>query len=81
VSELHKAREDLRSAKKEIVEKAKMSTLDALLGDEQCRLIAEAAEVLGQTKESLMLSLAHQIKNTAGFFRSKFGETVGDCSL
>jgi hypothetical protein len=44
-----------------------MSTLDALLGDEQRRLIAKAAEVFGQTNESLMLSLAHQIKNTAGF--------------
>jgi hypothetical protein len=67
VLELHKAREDLRSAKIEIVEKAKMSTLDTLLGDEQRRLIAEAAEVFRQTYESLMLSLAHQIKNTAGF--------------
>jgi hypothetical protein len=67
VSELHKAREELRSAKKEIVETAKMSTLDALLGEEQHRLIAEAAEVFGQTKDSLMLLLAHQIKSTAGF--------------
>jgi hypothetical protein len=40
VSKLHKAREELRSAKKEIVETAKMSTLDALLGEEQRRLIA-----------------------------------------
>jgi hypothetical protein len=30
-------------------------------------LIPEAAKVFGQTTESLMLSLAHQIKNTAGF--------------
>jgi hypothetical protein len=44
-----------------------MSTLDALLGDEQRRLVAEAAEVFGQTKESLMQSLANQIKSTAGF--------------
>jgi HPt (histidine-containing phosphotransfer) domain-containing protein len=44
-----------------------MSTLDALLGDEQRRLIAAAAEVFGQTYDSLMFSLAHQIKNTAGF--------------
>jgi hypothetical protein len=66
VSELYKAREDCKSVKKEL-EKANMSTLDALLGDEQHRLIAEAAELYGQTTESLMLSLAHQIKNTAGF--------------
>jgi hypothetical protein len=43
-----------------------MSTLDTLLGDEQRRLVAEAAEVFGQTQESLMISLAHQKKNTAG---------------
>jgi uncharacterized protein (DUF1778 family) len=67
VAELNKAREELRSAKKGIIETAKMSTLDTLLGDEQRQLIAEAAEVFGQSTESLMLSLAHQIKNTAGF--------------
>jgi hypothetical protein len=67
VSELNKAREELRSAKKGIIEAAKMSSLDALLGDEQRRLVAEAAKLFGQTKESLMLSLVHQIKNTAGF--------------
>jgi hypothetical protein len=66
VSELYKVREDCRSVKKEL-EKTNMSTLDALLGDEQRRLIAEVAEVFGQTTESLMLLLAHQIKNTAGF--------------
>jgi adenylate kinase len=66
VSELYKAREDCRSVKKEL-EKTNMLTLDALLGDEQRRLIKEAAEVFGQTYNSLMLSLAHQIKNTAGF--------------
>jgi hypothetical protein len=66
VSELHKAREDLKTANKER-KAAEMATLDALLGDEQCRLVPEAAEVFGQTQESLMLSLAHQIKSTAGF--------------
>jgi hypothetical protein len=66
VSELYKAREELKSAKKDM-NTAKMSTHDALLGDEQRRLIAEVAKVFGQTKDSLMLSLAHQIKNTAGF--------------
>jgi hypothetical protein len=67
VSELYKAGEELKSAKKDIINTAKMSTLDALLGDEQRRLIADATEVFGQTTESLMLSLAHQMKNTAGF--------------
>jgi hypothetical protein len=66
VSELHKAREDLKTANKER-KAAEMLTLEALLGDEQRRLVAEAAEVFGQTQESLMLSLAHQIKNTVGF--------------
>jgi hypothetical protein len=67
VSELHKAREDLRSVNKERKEAAEMSTLEALLGDEQRRLVAEAAELFGQTQESLMQSLVSQIKSTAGF--------------
>jgi hypothetical protein len=44
-----------------------MSTLEALLGDEQRRLVAKAAVVFGQTQESLMQSLANQIKSTGGF--------------
>jgi hypothetical protein len=67
VSELHKAREDLRSVNKERKEAAEMSTLEALLGDEQRRLVAEVAELFRQTQESLMQSLASQIKSTAGF--------------
>jgi hypothetical protein len=66
VSELHKAREELRSANQER-KAAEMLTLKALLGDKQRRLVAEAAEVFGQTQKSLMQSLANQIKSTAGF--------------
>jgi hypothetical protein len=66
VSELLKAREDLKSANTER-RAAEMSTLEALLGDEQHQLVAEAAEVFGQTEESLMQSLANQIKSVAGF--------------
>jgi hypothetical protein len=43
------------------------AALDALFGDEQRRLIAEAVEVFGQTPESLLQSLATEVKNAAGF--------------
>jgi hypothetical protein len=66
VLELHKAREDLRMARKENQDSG-MSTLKALLGDEQRWLVAKAAKVFGQTQESLMQSLANQIKSAAGF--------------
>jgi hypothetical protein len=66
VSELHKEREDLRLARKENQDSG-MLTLKALLGDEQRRLVAEGAEVFWQMQESLMQSLANQIKSAAGF--------------
>jgi hypothetical protein len=66
VAELHKAREDLRMAKKESQDTG-AAALEALLGDEQRWLVAEAAEVFGQMLESLMQSLANQLKNAAGF--------------
>jgi hypothetical protein len=63
VEKLREAREVIRMAKSTDPGAA----LDALFGDEQRRLIAEAAEVFGQTEESLMQSLATEIKNAAGF--------------
>jgi hypothetical protein len=53
VAELHKAREDLRMARRESQDTG-ASALEALLGDEQRWLVTEAAEVFGQTQESLM---------------------------
>jgi hypothetical protein len=58
VAELHKAREDLRMARRESQDTG-ASALEALLGDEQRRLVAKAAEVFVQTQESLMQSLAN----------------------
>jgi hypothetical protein len=59
VEKLREAREELRMAK------GPGAALDALFGDEQRRLIAEAAEVFGQKEESMMQSLATEIKSAA----------------
>jgi hypothetical protein len=72
VSELHKA----RSARKENKEAAEMTNLETLLGDEQCRLVVEAAVVFGQTEESLLQSLVNQIKSTAGFATARLDKQL-----
>jgi hypothetical protein len=43
------------------------AALESLFGDEQRWLIAEVAELFGQTYESLVQSLAADIKNVMGF--------------